>query len=62
MRLSKTFEPSWEGDLVSRFLLVPSFAGYKTDSDISEAVKNGQWGGAYVGGLTAVHRFLLSFR
>jgi len=45
----ETFEPSWKGIWSAGFFLVPSFAGYKTDSDISEAVKNGQWGGAYVG-------------
>jgi hypothetical protein len=42
-------EPSWKGIWSASFFLVPSFAGYKTDSDISEAVKNGQWGRAYVG-------------
>src|SRR2546425_926635 len=42
-------EPSWKGIWSASFFSVPSFAGYKTDSDISEAVKNGQWGRAYVG-------------
>ncbi len=42
-------EPSWKGIWSASFFLVPSFAGYKTDNDISEAVKNGQWGRAYVG-------------
>jgi hypothetical protein len=42
-------EPSWKGTWSASFFLIPSFAGYKTDSDISEAVQNGQWGRAYVG-------------
>jgi hypothetical protein len=48
--LNKTpCEPSWKGIWSASFFSVPHFAGYKTDSDISEAVKNGQWGRAYVG-------------
>ena len=42
-------DPSWKGTWSASFFLIPSFAGYKTDSDISEAVQNGQWGRAYVG-------------
>jgi hypothetical protein len=45
----ETCEASWKGTWSASFFLIPSFAGYKTDSDISEAVQNGQWGRAYVG-------------
>jgi hypothetical protein len=42
-------EPSWSGIWSASFFSVPRFAGYKTDDDISEVVKNGQWGKAYAG-------------
>jgi hypothetical protein len=42
-------EPSWRGIWSASFFSVPRFAAYKTDPDVSEAVKNGEWGKAYVG-------------
>lgn len=42
-------EPSWNGAWSASFFSVARFAGYKTDPDISDVVKNGQWGKAYVG-------------
>lgn len=42
-------EPSWKGIWSASFFSIEKFAGYKTDSDVSEAVKNGEWGKAYVG-------------
>ena len=45
----KRCEPSWSGIWSASFFSVGRFAGYKTDNDISEAVKNGQWGKAYAG-------------
>ncbi len=42
-------EPPWKGTWSASFFSVTSFAGYETDSDISDAFKSGQWGKAYVG-------------
>ena len=42
-------EPSWRGTWSASFFSVSRLATYKTDRDVSEAVKNGEWGKAYVG-------------
>jgi hypothetical protein len=41
-------EPSWKAGWPVSFFTNPKLAGYKTDTALSEAVENGDWGRAYV--------------
>jgi hypothetical protein len=41
-------EPSWKTAWSVSFFSNPKLAGYKTDTALSEAVENGDWGNAYV--------------
>jgi hypothetical protein len=41
-------EPSWKAGWSVSFFTDPKLAGYKTDTALSEAVENGDWGRAYI--------------